>query len=814
MFRDVVRHDLRLALRSLRRRPGYTAVAVLTLALGIGANTAVFSAVNGVLIRPLPFGDPDRIVRVFGYDRTVGWDPSGRGRAPISLANYLDWSEEARSFEATAAYDEYRPMLTGEGIEPEQLSGASVTTEFFDVLQVQPAVGRFFRPDEDVPGSTQRVVLEHGFWQRRFAGDPGIVGRTIELSGVPYEVIGVAPAGLEDPGLSGASFGSPQLWRSPPSYFATANRGSRSFTAIARLRDGVSVAEAERELASIMARLEETFPEENAGKMLALQTLREDMIADARTPLLVLLAAAGLVLLIACANVANLALVRALDGERDFAVRSALGASRGRVAAQVVAENAVVALMGGALGAVLAVSGSRLLRSLAGEELARATNIGLDLRVLAFAALAVVLAGVLFGLAPVLMASRANVAGTLREGGRGATAGRARRRLQRGLVALEVALSCALLVGAGLLIRSLSALQAVDTGVEADGLLVATLVPPTFAYDSTWQVLQFYRQVDERVQAIPGVRLAGAIDILPMSGSFNGNSFVIEGRPEPPAGERWSAETRSTTPRALEALGIDVVRGRPFDATDRADAPLVVLINEAMASRWWPDGDAVGARVRLYNEWRDVIGVVRDVHEFSPDQAPGPGAYLPMEQAASWPATLLVRTEGDPLAVVAAVRRAVAEVEPRAAFGTPRTMGAVVAQTLAAQRFRTLLLGTFAAVALLLAVVGIYGVVSRAAAQRRHEVGIRMSLGAGRREVLSLLLGDGLRPVLVGVVLGLAGGYALARVLTGLLFGVQPLDPVTFLLAPAALTLTAVAACLLPAGRASRTEPASVLRNE
>jgi putative ABC transport system permease protein len=436
-------------------------------------------------------------------------------------------------------------------------------------------------------------------------------------------------------------------------------------------------------------------------------------------------------------------------------------------------------------------------------------------RVLAFATVAVLVAGLLFGLAPVLMASRANVAGTLREGGRGATAGRSRRRLQRGLVALEVALSCALLVGAGLLIRSLSALQGVDTGVQAAGLLVVPVVPPTFAYDSVSQISRFHDTVEERIAALSGVLAVGAIDILPMSGSFNGNSFTIEGRPEPDAGARWSAETRMTTRGALAALGIEVVRGRGFDARDHEASANVALINEALADRWWPGENPVGARIRIQGDWREVVGVVRDVREFTPDRAPEPGVYLPHQQVGSiGRAWLLVRTQGDPLAVVGTVRSIVHEVEPRAAFGTPRTMDAVVDRTLAAPRFRTLLLAVFAAVALLLAVVGIYGVVSRTAAQRRHEVGIRMSLGAGRRDVVSLMLGDGLRPVALGVVLGLAGGFALSRALAGLLFGIAPLDPLTFLAAPAALAITAAAACLLPARRASRTEPASVLRGD
>jgi predicted permease len=457
-------------------------------------------------------------------------------------------------------------------------------------------------------------------------------------------------------------------------------------------------------------------------------------------------------------------------------------------------------------------------RALAGDQLARGANLAVDLRVVLFAMAATFAAGALFGLAPLLSVARTNTASALREGGRSATAGRRRKRLQRGLVAAEVALSCALLIGAGLLVRSLTVLQRVDTGVRVEGTLTVPFFPPIFAYDTIADLTHVYRSLESRLASLPGVRSAGIIDILPMSGSFNGNTFLIEGWPEPQPGEAAMSETRSVTAHVLPALGIEIERGRGIERTDREGSVPVALVNEALIARYSPGEDLVGKRLRTHDVWREIVGVVRDVHEFTPEQAPEPAVYLPIEQAPSWMRTnatvLVVRTDGDALALAPGLRAAVRDVEPRAALGDMQTMRQVVDRTVAAPRFRTVLLAGFAAVALLLAIVGIYGVVSRAVAQRRHELGIRMSLGAARRDVLSLVLLDGLQPVIVGVAFGLAGGWVLSRWLSGLLFGVSPGDAVTYLAAPVALLVTAVLACLLPAMRAARADPLVALRTE
>jgi putative ABC transport system permease protein len=810
MRADALRQDVRLAGRMLLRRPGYTLLAVATLALGIGANTAAFSAVNGVLIRPLPYDSPEDIVRLFGHRET-----DRRGTGPIAYLNFVDWRQRVRSFETMAAYDEYQPLLTGTS-EPERLNGASVNASFFDVLGVRPAIGRFFLPEEDGPGSARSVVLSYGFWARRYGLDPGVLGSAIELNGLGYTVVGVAPASFEDPQLSGGTFGVPQVWRSTPSYFESANRSSSSFTAVGRLRSGVTLPQAQAELDAIMRDLRTEYPAENTNVGVIATPLVDTIVGEARTPLLVLLVAAGLVLLIACANVANLALVRALDGERDLLVRSALGASRLRLAGQLLVENALVAVMGGVAGLTIAYGGTRFVRALAGDQLARGANLAMDLRVVLFAIAATFAAGALFGLAPLLSVWRTDMASALREGGRSATAGRTRRRVQRGLVAAEVALSCALLIGAGLLVRSLDTLQRVDTGVRVEGTLTVPFFPPVFAYDTIADLTQAYRSLESRLASIPGVRAAGIIDILPMSGSFNGNPFLIEGWPEPQPGQAAMAETRSVTANVLPALGIEILRGRGIEATDREGSVPIALVNEALIARYSPSEDLLGKRLRTHEVWREIVGVVRDVHEFTPEQAPGPAVFLPREQAPTWmqtnAAVLVVRSDGDALALAPAVRATVHEVEPRAALGEIQTMRQVVDRTVAAPRFRTILLAAFAAVALLLAIIGIYGVVSRAVAQRRHELGIRMSLGAARRDVLSLVLRDGLQPVVIGIAFGLAGGWALSRWLSGMLFGVSAGDALTYLAAPTVLALTALLACLLPALRAARVDPLAALR--
>ena len=807
VFESVVR-DVRIGLRGLLREPWFTAMAVVTLALGIGANTAVFSAVWGVLIRPLPYEEPERVVQLFSYGIEQGF-----GFGTVSYPDMMDWRERSTSFEAVAVYDEYGPVLV-EGGEPERVTGASVSASFFEVLRIRPVLGRFFQEEEDEPGSARVVVLSHGFWKARFGGDSSIVGRTISLSEIVYEVIGVAPE-FEDPQLSGRDAGDVALWRVSPAYFGTAERSGRSFTGIARLASGVTVDRAEAELNRIMAALGEEYPEEDAKRAVVVRRVHDTMVASAKTPLLVLLAAGGLVLLVACANVANLALARATSREREVAMRAALGASWSRLLGQSLIQNLVLALVAGAFGVVLAFGGAAALRVLAADQIARVSNIGVDLRVLAFAAIVSLMSSLLFGLVPVLATLRQDLVSTLKDGGRtGLSPGR--RRYQRGLIVLEVAMSIVLLVGAGLLLRSLAALQRVDPGVDAQGVLTLRYDPPPGRQVTAVTLNVLYDDLVGRLRSIPGVTAVGASNILPLSGDFNGMGFRIDALPAPRPGEDPSAETRVVTPGFLQAMGIPLVRGRGLEEGDHTEAPPVLVINQAMAAQYWPGEDPIGQRITLQGASREIVGIVANVHEFSLAELPVAGMYIPQAQAPEWirlPVLLAVRTPGEPLAIAGDLRDALRQYDANAVLSAFEPMERIVDRTLGAPRFRTLLLGIFAAIALSLGTIGVYGVVSRTVLQRRAEIGIRLSLGADRRSVTGLVVRDSMRPVALGLAVGSAAALLLARGMASLLFGVTPADPATFAVVISLLAAVATAACWIPAQRAAGLDPVHVLRS-
>lgn len=819
MFRE-----LRPTLRRLGRQPGFTVVALLTLAVGIGLNTALFSTVQGVLLEPLPYDDPDRVVRLLGTHQRLGVD-----RGTLSYPNFADVRErlaeeapaESRVFEAMSAYDEWTPSLTGQG-GPERLNAAAVNASFFDVLGVEPAVGRFFRPGEDEPGDTRLVVLSHGFWQSRFAGDPEVTGKTLRLDGALYEIVGVTRSDFEDPRLSGASFGRPVLWAVRTDFPRGEDfRSGRSFTAIARLAPGVSTERAQGEVDAVMASLEESFPEHNAERRMLLRPLKEDMVAPLRPALLTLLAATGLVLLIACANLANLFLARTAGRGREVAVRAALGASRSRLVGQLLTESLLLSLAGGAAGLVLAFWATDLLTALGGSGLTRVEHIGVSLPVLGFTCGISVLTGAVSGLLPALRGAgtpphRALAAG----GGRTATEGRESRRLRGTLVAAQVALAAVLLVGAGLLVKSLWGLTRVDPGIETEGVLTFGIHVSPERWPEPEDLTRFYDRLETELTALPGVETVGAVQILPLSGSFNGMRFTLSDRPEPAAGAGWSAETRATTPGFFRALGIPVLRGRGLSARDSADAAPVAVINRTFAERFWPDGDPLGHRVRIGDaEWK-IVGVVGDVHQFGLDLAPEASLYLPHPQAhQTWMrrrATVVVRAArvSEVLDLVPAIRRTAAELDDAMPLTDVRPMEQVVASTLAAPRFRTWLFGSFALVALLLGALGIYGVVSYTVAQRTHEVGIRMTLGARVSQILEMLLRQGMVPVLAGLAVGVLAALALGGVLSRFLYGVTPRDPWVLSAGPLLLLLVGLLACWLPARRAARVQPVVALRAE
>ncbi len=812
---DSLASDLRIAMRGLRRRPVFASTAILAVALGVGATTAVFSVVRGVLLRSMPYEEPDRVVRVFGYYSN---DASGFGT--ISYPNFQDLRDRASVFEDAAAYDEWTPVLTSTD-EPEKLAGASVNAAFFEVLGVRPAMGRFFSAEEDVPGAARVAVVSHGFWRDRLAADSGAVGRTVELGGRPYKVIGVLPRDFEDPSLSRGAYAAPdEIWRSTPGYFdpLETSRDGRSFTAIARLRPGVSLEAAQAEVEGIMHRLEAEHPAENENRILRLVPVRDQKVAGARRPLWVLLAAAGFLLLLAAANVANLLLARAGDRRTEFAVRAALGARRPRLVRQLLTESVALGLAGGTLGAGLALVGTRTLLAVAGDSVPRAAGVGVDVVVLGFALLVMIATAVLFGLAPATRAARTDVREAIQDG-RSRSRGLGRSGMRSALVVAEVAIAVLLLVGAGLLGRSFSRLVDVDPGFEPDRVLTLEVDLEAARSLDIGRLRQRHAELMERLRAVPGVEGVAFASILPMSGSFNGMGFSVPGY-APREGERVSAETRGVSIAYFDVLGIDATRGRLLSERDRQGGAPVVVVNQTLATRYWPDRDAVGSTIVLDGREWEVVGVVNDVRQFGLDRAPRPSIYLGVDQTPEgldWiidDGWIVARGAGDPLSLAPGLRRAIWSIDPTIPVSNVATMRRVVRATTLGPRFRTVLLATFAGVSLLLGAIGIYGVLSCMVGQRTHELGVRAALGGTAGDLVKLVLARGMLPVAVGIVIGIGGALALGRFLSALLFETSPTDGLTLLGVSVGLLVVGLAACLVPATRAARVEPMEALRVE
>lgn len=810
--------DVRHALRSLRWSPLYTFVVLATLTLGIGANTAIFTLVNAVLIEPLGYSEPDRVVRLWGMREGV---PKDSGT--IAYLNFIDVRERSEAFAAAAAYDEWRTNLTGSG-EPERLDGALVNAEYFDVLGVRPAAGRFFLPQEDVDGDDRVVVLSHGLWTRKFARDPAVVGSTLLLNGNPHTVVGVAPADFEDPRLSGGAWAPPALWR-PLGYHGLPldgqpSRGSSSYTAIARLADGVTLEAAEAEIDALMAALEREYPDDNSGVGMSLVPLRETIVASTRPSLLLLLGAVALVLAIATANVAGLTVARAGDRARETALRLALGAGRGRLLQLFVTESVLLAAGGGLLGLATARSMVRLLLSVGGgEALPRAAAVQLDLRVLAFTAGVSLVTGLVCGLAPLRGAFRADLQSTLRAGGPVAGGRSGRTAGGRTLVIAEVSLAVVLLVGALLLLRSFVALVGVDTGLDPDDLLAFDLSLARASYPEAADQTAFFESLRERLEGIPGVVAAGTVNILPMSDNFDCNGTYAADGPEPGPGQGPCPETRTVMPGYFRTMGIELLRGRDLEPTDRADAEWVTVINETFARELWGEEDPIGRAVLNYRDRPiTVVGVVRTVKHQTYDEPPEPAMYIAHAQAIlPWQtsrATVVVRTAGDPLELMGPAREAVGELDPELPVASVRTMRAVMAKTVTGPRFRMLLIASFAATALLLAALGVYGVVAYTVSRSLRDVAIRMALGAVAGQIVRHLMRVGLAPVLAGTALGLPAAAVVGRGIESMLFAVEPFDPVAFVAAPVLLLGVAATACLLPARRAARVDPMRLLREE
>ena len=796
--------DLRYAVRSLARSPGFAVAAIATLAIGIGGTTAIFSVVNGVLLRPLPFARSERLVGVWGHHVTIG-------RETASLPDFLDWRRESRAVEDMAAFANTRFNLAGDG-EPEVVRGAAATANLLPLLGLAPSAGRAFTADEERAGAARVVLLGDGFWRRRFGARPDVLGRTLQLSGVPHTVVGIAPPALR-------LQQEVDVW-TPLVTDTVLGRRNDFLTVVGRLRAGATLAQAQEELTTVARRLAVEYPASNAGWGVELVALQEQMVGAVRPALLVFMGAVALVLLIACANVANLMLARVTAREREVTIRAALGASRGRLARQLLTESAVVALAGGALGLLLAVWGVQGLRTLQPGTIPRAEEVGIDPAALLFALGVSLLTGLLFGLLPALRVVRRDPRAGLQASSRGSTGGTGVRSTRGALVLAEVALAFMLLIGAALLIRSFSRLQEVDPGFAGQGILTARLSFPRNAYAEPEQRVAFAERLMERLRATPGVRAAALVSDPPLGGSAPYWAFSVEGV-EPPAAEVvQDAVVFSAGPGYFETVGIPLADGRLPAASDRADAPPVAVVSRSLARRYWPDRSPLGARITFgdpadtASTWMTIVGVVGDVRQASLAEAPYPQVYLPYAQLPVRSIVITARGPSDPLTLLPALKARVAELDPGLPLSQVATMDQVVTATLARPRVNAVLLGGFALVALALAAVGIYGVIAYGVVQRTRELGIRMALGAGSEQLLRLVVRQGMAPVLAGVALGAVGALAGGRALESLLFGVGAADPLTFAAVTAFLLLVAFAASYLPARRAARSDPMVALRND
>src|SRR5215813_2749451 len=796
--------DLRFGMRMLMKNPGFTLIAVVTLALGIGANTSIFSLVNAVLLRPLPFPEAGRLAQVWNTNLEKGITSFA-----ITVRDYTDWRKRSQAFERLAAYRFWTFTLTGGG-EPEQLPGNNVSASFFSTLGVSPLLGRTFLPAEEQPGGAPVVALSHGLWQRRFGGDPGIINQTVMLDGKAYTVVGVMPAGFAFPIRTKPA----ELWTPLVFQPAELERGGNNLQVLGRLKPSLALKQAQAELSDLSRQLEAGRPTSGLRFDVRVISLAQAVAGDVQSVLLLLLGAVGCVLLIACANVANLLLARAATRYREIAVRRALGASRGRLTAQLLTESALLSLLGGTLGLALAWFSLDLLVTLSPINLPRAEQARIDGWVLAFTFCLSLFTSLLFGLAPALQSARVNLNDALKEGARHGANSRSGSRLRRLLVVTEIAMALVLLICASLLLQSFARLYRVDSGINTQNVLTAALSLNSSQYQDTPGRIIFTRELLERVRALPEAQAAGLTSDLPLRGSAITESFTIEGRPAPEA--RHQAGWYTASASYFRALGVPLLRGRDFTEQDAETSPRVVIINQTLARRFWPAGEAVGQHIKIANDLpREIIGVVGDTKHLGLDKETMPEMYVPYAQARYLMSVqLVVRTIADPLRVADALRRQVLALNPNQPVSQIKTMEQCLSEGVALPRFRSVLLGLFSALALALAVIGLYGVMSYTVTQRTHELGVRLALGAQAADVLKLILKQGLKLALSGIVIGLLTALALTRWIETLLFNVRPTDPLTFTVIALLLLAVALLACWLPARRATKVDPLIALRHE
>jgi putative ABC transport system permease protein len=809
--------DLRFGWRSLLRAPAFTATALVALALGIGGTAAIFSVVNAILLRPLPLGDPDRLVAILHHRNN-----------PVAPANFLDWKRQSTSFEHMGAAEYWTPNVTGDAA-PEKIQALRLTTDALAIAGVQPAIGRLFAAGEDEPGREYEAVLAYGFWQRRFGGHEKVLGRPVTLDGHPYTVVGVMPDGFDYPMFWAHGV---QLWSPLALGARTASREEQSLRVLAKLRAGVTLSRASAEIASITAGLERAFPGTNRDVHVI--PLRDLVVGDVGPALFVLLGAVGFVLLLACANVAHMLLARGAAREREITIRAALGAGRARLVRQLLTESMLLGVMGGAIGLAIAAYGVHALVALGGIGLPRAAEVALDARVVAFTIVLSMATGVIFGVLPAARASRARLTDALRESTRGAGSSARQHRLRDALVASEFALALVLLTGAGLAIRTFIALRDIDPGFESRGVVTMAVSFTGSAEGSPERRVTFVEQLLERVRALPGVANASAINHVPIVGDIWGQPFFIEGRSEPKPGNAPTAAYRVVLPGYFAAMGIPVLRGRDIAGTDRHGAPGVIVINEYMARRHWPGESALGKRITLdrrnpQSTWLTVIGVVKNTVRSDWAAPPEEEVFVPWLQESQYLTsmgphvgylTLVARASCsragpcDPAPLVPAIRNAVWSFDRNLPVSEVWTMEQVVRLANARPRFTLVLLGAFSAIALILAAVGVYGVMSYVVSRRTHEIGVRIALGAAPTSVVKMVVREGMRVALTGAAIGVAGALLLTRSMSSFLYGVKPSDPLTFISVSLVLVGAALFATYLPARLAARTDPLRALRGD
>jgi putative ABC transport system permease protein len=811
---ETLLNDLRYAIRNLLKHPGFAAVAVITLALGIGANTAMFSVINGVLLRPLPYQDPDRLVTI--------WEESperGLFQMPVSIANLRDWVEQSQTLDQISAYTFSNLNLTGTG-EPVQLAAVRVSANLFSLVGATPMLGRTFLPEDDKEGASRVVVLSHATWKNRFASDSKIIGQQVTINNQSHTVVGVMPANFQFPvgfGYMGKVLNDPiDLYVPIAASSQEAARGHYSFFAIGRLKPGVTINQAQSEMTGIERRLEQQYPDTNTGIGVRLVSTQEQTVKEIRPALLVLLGAVAFLLLIACANIANLLLARSAGRQKEFAIRAALGASRLRVLRLLLTESVMLSLTGGALGLLFAVWSTAALTSLAPDNIPRLNEVGVDTRVFGFTLVISLLTGIVFGLVPAIHSSKPNLKETLKEGSRGSMGGGSGKRTRSILVTVEVALSLVLLIGAGLMIKSFIRLQQTHLGFNTQNLLTVNLSLSESRYSEEQQQVAFFQRTLEQVGALPGIQSAAVTTGLPLTVSLSGSDFRVEGQPEPEAGKEMIINTRSVSPGYFSTLGISLLKGRDFSDRDKSEGPAVAIVNQDLVRTYFPNEDPIGKRITFTDgeSWLSVVGVIGDVKQLSLGSHAKPEVYFPFLQAASPRMSLVVRTTNSPLSQAAAVKAQIHVIDKDLPIADAKTMEQLLAESVSGPRFNMLLLTVFAVVALVLALVGIYGVMSYTVTQRTHEIGIRVAVGAQASDVFRMVMGHGMFLALMGVAFGLVGALALTRLMTTMLFGVEPNDPLTFAGIGCLVIAVAIAACYLPGRRATKVDPLVALRYE